>query len=155
MRLLVAEKLQDEVRDLEGHVEQRRRGGEWQDLELMALGASSMAGKGTAQEDVRRAIELLCKVWHGYGPMRRSYKAPASLNSKGWNAHTRLQIQTNAFHRYDADTGQVGIFLEPTLAMANHSCIPNAFVHFIGRGAILRAEAPIRAGDEIQISYTG
>jgi SET and MYND domain-containing protein len=33
--------------------------------------------------------------------------------------------------------------------------MPNAFVQFIGRKAILRAETPIQAGDEIQLSYTG
>ncbi|KAF7546941.1 hypothetical protein G7Z17_g8059 [Cylindrodendrum hubeiense] len=38
--------------------------------------------------------------------------------------------------------------------MANHSCIPNAMVQFIGRKAILRAESLIQAGDEIEISYT-
>lgn len=53
------------------------------------------------------------------------------------------------------DLGQVGVFLEPTLAMANHSCVPNAVVQFVGRKAILRAERPIQAGDEIEISYTG
>lgn len=51
--------------------------------------------------------------------------------------------------------GHVGIFLEPTLAMANHSCIPNAFVQFVGRTAVLRAESRIQNGDEIEISYTG
>lgn len=39
--------------------------------------------------------------------------------------------------------------------MVNHSCIPNAMVQFMGRRAILRAEMPIKAGDEIEISYTG
>lgn len=39
--------------------------------------------------------------------------------------------------------------------MANHSCIPNALVQFVGRKAILRAEKDIQAGDEIEISYTG
>ena len=39
--------------------------------------------------------------------------------------------------------------------MANHSCIPNAFVQFVGRDAVLRAETPIAAGDEVEISYTG
>lgn len=71
------------------------------------------------------------------------------------NEPATLKIQTNAFHRYDVDLGQVGIFLEPTLAMANHSCIPNALVQFIGRKAILRAEMPIKSGEEIVISYTG
>ncbi|KAG8421595.1 hypothetical protein J3458_003461 [Metarhizium acridum] len=76
------------------------------------------------ESNVRKAVELLCK------------------------------IQTNAFHRWDVDLGQVGVFLEPTLAMANHSCVPNAVVQFVGRKAILRAERPIQAGDEIEISYT-
>jgi SET and MYND domain-containing protein len=39
--------------------------------------------------------------------------------------------------------------------MANHSCIPNAMVQFVGRRAILRAEKPIKADQEIEISYTG
>jgi SET and MYND domain-containing protein len=49
----------------------------------------------------------------------------------------------------------VGIFLGPKLAMANHSCIPNSMVQFVGRKAILRAEKPIKVDDEIEISYTG
>lgn len=39
--------------------------------------------------------------------------------------------------------------------MANHSCIPNATVLFIGRTAVLRAERAIREGEEIEICYTG
>jgi SET and MYND domain-containing protein len=39
--------------------------------------------------------------------------------------------------------------------MANHSCIPNAMVQFVGRRAVLRAETDIQAGQEIEISYTG
>ena len=62
---------------------------------------------------------------------------------------------TNGFQRFDPDSGQAGLFLEPTLAMANHSCIPNATVDFIGREAMLRAVAPIAARDEIEISYIG
>lgn len=50
--------------------------------------------------------------------------------------------------------GVIGLFLEPTLAMANHSCIPNAAVQFIGRNALFIAENPIRAGDEIELAYT-
>lgn len=38
--------------------------------------------------------------------------------------------------------------------MANHSCIPNAAVQFIGRNTLLIAENPIRAGDEIELAYT-
>ncbi|KAJ2897869.1 uncharacterized protein MKZ38_004328 [Zalerion maritima] len=63
------------------------------------------------------------------------------------------KIQTNAFHRLDLDFGQDGIFLDPTLAMVNHSCVPNAFVYFMGRNACLKAERPIEKGEEVTISY--
>lgn len=53
------------------------------------------------------------------------------------------------------DTGQAGIFLHPKLAMVNHSCVPNAAVSFSGRKAFLRAELPIKEGDEVTISYIG
>ncbi|KAF4963161.1 hypothetical protein FSARC_8787 [Fusarium sarcochroum] len=112
------------LEDLEGNVTSWRKSEKWADMEMMAMGASAFAGLGTGQEEVQKAMTLLCK------------------------------IQTNAFHRYDADLGQVGIFLGPKLAMANHSCIPNAMVQFVGRKAILRAEKPIKVDDEIEISYT-
>ncbi|KND90266.1 Histone-lysine N-methyltransferase SMYD3 [Tolypocladium ophioglossoides CBS 100239] len=123
--LLVGE-VGDAVGGLEGHVRRRRDdgGAAWRDLEMMGMAGCAFAGRPGGEDEVRRAVDLLCK------------------------------IQTNAFHRYDADLGQVGIFLEPTLAMANHSCVPNALVQFIGRTAVLRAERPIEAGEEIEISYT-
>ncbi|KAF4989369.1 hypothetical protein FDECE_14736 [Fusarium decemcellulare] len=110
--------------DLESNIGNWRHSEKWPDMEMMAMGASAFAGLGTTQESVQKALTLLCK------------------------------IQTNAFHRYDADLGQVGIFLEPMLAMVNHSCIPNAVVQFVGKRAILRAERPIQVSDEIEISYT-
>ncbi|RCI07845.1 hypothetical protein L249_5811 [Ophiocordyceps polyrhachis-furcata BCC 54312] len=101
------------------------------DLLVMARAGCAFAGVevGEGEADIvgsgqMRALDLLCK------------------------------IQNNAFHIYDADLREEGIFLEPKLAMANHSCIPNALVHFVGRTAILTAERPIKAGDEIEIAYT-
>lgn len=80
-----------------------------------------------------------------------------NLGGKHTGCHMLIgtQIQTNAFDRTDVDTGQAGIFLHPTLAMVNHSCVPNTAVSFTGRQAILRAELPIKEGDEITISYVG
>jgi hypothetical protein len=46
-----------------------------------------------------------------------------------------------------------GIFLDAGLAMANHSCVPNAFIGFDKRTAVLRTERPIQEGEEITISY--
>ncbi|KAJ4272186.1 hypothetical protein NW762_000897 [Fusarium torreyae] len=124
VQALVKPEIGAALEDLEGNVASWRKSEKWADMEMMAMGASAFAGLGTGLEEVQKAMTLLCK------------------------------IQTNAFHRYDADLGQVGIFLEPKLAMANHSCIPNAMVQFVGRKAMLRAEKPINVDDEIEISYT-
>jgi SET and MYND domain-containing protein len=64
-------------------------------------------------------------------------------------------LQTNAFDRRDKDVGAAGVFLDVDLAMANHSCVPNAYVCFVGRTAALRAEREIKVGEEIVISYIG
>ncbi|KAH6961402.1 hypothetical protein DER45DRAFT_520685 [Fusarium avenaceum] len=124
IQALVKPEISVVLEDLEGNVVSWRNSEKWADMEMMAMGASSFAGLGTGQAEIQKALTLLCK------------------------------IQTNAFHRYDADLGQVGIFLGPKLAMANHSCIPNAMVQFVGRRAILRAEKPIEVDQEIEISYT-
>lgn len=39
--------------------------------------------------------------------------------------------------------------------MVNHSCVPNSFVQFDGREAILRANRAIKEGEEVEISYIG
>jgi hypothetical protein len=64
-------------------------------------------------------------------------------------------MQMNTFHRYDADVQDAGVCLDPTLAMANHSCLPNAMIHFMGRYAVLIALQTINVGEEVEISYIG
>ncbi|KAB5581118.1 hypothetical protein GE09DRAFT_1020938 [Coniochaeta sp. 2T2.1] len=63
------------------------------------------------------------------------------------------KLQTNAFDRRDEDVGAAGVLLDVDLAMANHSCLPNAYVVFAGRTATLRAERDIGVGEEVEISY--
>ncbi|EPE08888.1 mynd finger domain-containing protein [Ophiostoma piceae UAMH 11346] len=63
------------------------------------------------------------------------------------------RIHTNSFDRSDVDTATSGLYLDTTLAMVNHSCMPNAVVAFVGQKAYLRAQAPVAAGDELTISY--
>ncbi|KAK0656182.1 hypothetical protein B0T16DRAFT_315127 [Cercophora newfieldiana] len=109
---------------LEGNVESfRREEGVWADFELQAMAAVVYGGLLESDEMLARAKEILCK------------------------------IQTNAFNRLDADTGMAGIFLDAELSMINHSCVPNAFIGFDKRVAMLRAERDIAVGDEIEISY--
>jgi hypothetical protein len=60
---------------------------------------------------------------------------------------------TNAFRATLADDTPVGLCFEPTLALANHSCNPNAIVVFDGRSVALRELGAIEKGEQIFISY--
>ncbi|KAF4122510.1 [histone H3]-lysine4/36 N-trimethyltransferase SMYD, partial [Geosmithia morbida] len=117
-------RVKDGLADLESHVEAWRSGAQWPDVEMMATAACAYAGLETDDDNIKKACEIMCK------------------------------IQTNAFNWADPDMGQVAVFIEPTLAMMNHSCMPNAMIQLIGRNIVLRAETHIQAGDEIEISYT-
>lgn len=50
------------LKDLEGHVSQRRGQPGWADWEMMAMAACAFAGLGTEEEVVSKAVSLLCKV---------------------------------------------------------------------------------------------
>ncbi|KAK3384728.1 hypothetical protein B0T24DRAFT_673503 [Lasiosphaeria ovina] len=109
---------------LEGNVDAFKRDAEvWNDLKLQSMAAVVYGGILESEEMLERAERVICK------------------------------IQTNAFNWLDADTGRAGVFLDPALAMVNHSCVPNAFIGFNGRTATLRAQQGIEPGDEIEISY--
>jgi hypothetical protein len=62
-------------------------------------------------------------------------------------------MTTNAFRATLPDDTPIGLCYEPTLAFANHSCIPNAFIMFDGRCISLVALDTIRADKQIFISY--
>ena len=47
----------------------------------------------------------------------------------------------------------MGLCFSPTLARANHSCTPNAFIVFDSRNVSLQALRPIKRDEEIFISY--
>ncbi|KAK1757723.1 hypothetical protein QBC47DRAFT_376838 [Echria macrotheca] len=109
---------------LRGNVEAYKRDADlWEGFKLQSMAAIVYSGLPETEEQLATAAEVLCK------------------------------IQTNAFDRMDADTGKAGIYVDAELSMVNHSCIPNAFVAFDKRTAILRARRPIAGGDEIEICY--
>ncbi|TRX90196.1 hypothetical protein FHL15_008924 [Xylaria flabelliformis] len=111
--------------ELEGHVDKFRRKSDklWADMELQAMAALHYLGRETNAKSLAEAIEILCKS------------------------------QVNSFNRLDEDIEQTGLFMNPALAMVNHSCIPNAFVQFVGRKAVLHAYQEIGKDEEIEISY--
>lgn len=67
--LLMDDGVAARMEGLEGHAKAWREGKSWADVEMMAMGACAYAGKGTAEADIRRACELMCKVClkNGYG----------------------------------------------------------------------------------------
>lgn len=139
------EELRKRFGALEGNVDKfKLREDVWKDVGLQAYGGMAYSGRKETDDELNMARDILCKVRNQHGA---SARREAELTSR--------QIQTNSFDRTDVDTGQAGIFLHQTLAMCNHSCIPNAVVAFSGRHAMLRAELPIKEGDEITISYIG
>ncbi|OTA97937.1 hypothetical protein M434DRAFT_391545 [Hypoxylon sp. CO27-5] len=112
--------------ELEGHFERERTqasGGTEQAMIFQARAALHYMGREESHDSIMEAIEVLC------------------------------QLQVNSFNRLDVDTGQSGVYVNTALAMLNHSCIPNAFVQFVGRKAILHAFQEIKKGEEIEISY--
>jgi hypothetical protein len=62
-------------------------------------------------------------------------------------------MTANAFRITLADNTVVGLCFEPILALANHSCNPNASVMFDGRIVSLRALDSIKKDEQIFISY--
>ena len=65
-------------------------------------------------------------------------------------------IKTNAFGIYEAGVGglsNVGLGLYPLFGRANHECDPSAVWTFDGTQAVLRALRPLRAGEQVTISY--
>ncbi|KAG4432714.1 hypothetical protein IFR05_011814, partial [Cadophora sp. M221] len=62
-------------------------------------------------------------------------------------------LSTNAFRITLPDNTPVGLCFSPTLARANQSCTPNAFIVFDSRTVSLQALRPIKKDEEIFISY--
>lgn len=145
MQALLVKDIGDRVMELEGNLNIWQEDTEWATFQLVAAGAVTYAGLAMTMANLTRASDLLFKV----RPCNTHIYKLAPIT------HFHVQIQTNCFQREDELVGQVGIFLEPTIARANHSCVPNAFVHFSNRTVVLRAEASIQLGEEIQISYSG
>jgi SET and MYND domain-containing protein len=74
LRVLVKDNVAAALETLEGHVAQRRDRQGWADLQMMAMGACGFAGKGTGEEQVRRALDILCKVWPSIHPWKRTIR---------------------------------------------------------------------------------
>lgn len=65
VQALLREDLADALDGLEGHAARRREqsgAAEWREMEIMAMAACAFAGKPVNEKEVRRAVDLLCKV---------------------------------------------------------------------------------------------
>ncbi|KAI1176668.1 SET domain-containing protein [Nemania sp. FL0916] len=125
VQVLLRPEMSSAMAGRQGHVDafRRKSGKFWADMELQALAALHYLGREADAKKLADAIEILCK------------------------------LQVNSFSRIDEDVGQTGLFMNPDLALVNHSCMPNAFVQFVGRKAVLHAYQAIEKDEEILISY--
>ncbi|RDL38590.1 SET protein [Venustampulla echinocandica] len=62
-------------------------------------------------------------------------------------------MRINGFRAALPDDTPIGLCYEPTLALANHSCMPNGFIMFDGRCVSIIALNPIKKDDNIFITY--
>ncbi|KAI1142798.1 SET domain-containing protein [Hypoxylon sp. FL0543] len=126
VQALVRPELLAAMADMEAHADKDRTlasGGTRAEIEFQAQAALHYMGREATPQSITEAADIMCK------------------------------IQVNSFSRGAGDIGQNGFYSGPALAMLNHSCIPNAFVTFEGRDAILHANREIKEGQEIEISY--
>ncbi|KAI2619374.1 hypothetical protein GGS26DRAFT_330278 [Hypomontagnella submonticulosa] len=111
------------IAEMEGHAEKEGADGKRPLLEFQARAILNYMHRQTTQKSMGETIDVICK------------------------------LKINSFNRTDVDIGQSGVYFNPMVAMLNHSCIPNAYVQFMGRKAILHAYREIKEGEEIEISY--
>ncbi|SPO04254.1 uncharacterized protein DNG_06937 [Cephalotrichum gorgonifer] len=129
LQVVVRKDAWHEVSRLEGNEGGfRAEAGRWGDLRLQG-------------EMVRRVLGR-DPEWVGGGDVVGKYAA------------AMCKLLTNMFNVHDPDFNYDAVFLDTSLAMANHSCVPNASVHIYGRTAILVSDRAIAKDEEITISYT-
>ncbi|KAI1767580.1 hypothetical protein GGR53DRAFT_99909 [Hypoxylon sp. FL1150] len=125
VQVLVRPEMAAAVAEMEGHPE-KQRGREskvWFDIQLQARGSLHYVGREESEENIDEVAGIVCK------------------------------LMVNSFTMRDTDLDESGLYTNAALAMINHSCVPNAFVDFVGRTAILHAKRAIKEGEEIEISY--
>ncbi|KAL1901923.1 hypothetical protein Sste5346_001628 [Sporothrix stenoceras] len=118
-----SEQLRTTIQNLEGNAPAFISNREMWNDFKLQAAAACQFTKWLGEDQIRTAVEIMCR------------------------------IHTNSFDRRDHNLTQSGMFLDSNLAMANHSCLPNAVVGFFGPKTWLRAQEPIKVGDEITISY--
>lgn len=86
-------------------LEKKAEGDEWRDVEMMAMAACAFSGKGTGEELVRRAVEMLCKVGYQLG---------------GWISFgIRIRMLTRSF---DGSRFKTTLFRDSTLTWGLLDC---------------------------------
>ncbi|CAK7270133.1 hypothetical protein SEPCBS57363_003949 [Sporothrix epigloea] len=113
------------------------------DFESLESNLSAFKAKSGTMEDLGWQVALACRL----------LSSLVSEEVKAMAVDILARVYTNALDRTEKSSGQSGICIDATLSMVNHSCLPNAFVAYLGRTAYLRAQHPIAADDEITICY--
>ncbi|KAG5366986.1 N-lysine methyltransferase SMYD2 [Yarrowia sp. B02] len=97
--------------------------------------------------------------WPALDTLRVAAEALISRNaSRGHSLEQIIEyagmLFINQYTRCDDLGRQGGYIFDPTLALINHSCVPNAYLLFRGRKVHLVCWKPINEGDEVFLSYS-
>jgi hypothetical protein len=120
------------------HIDDFRKNKAYENIELMAMGASqfSLTQNMFNKDFVAAMYARVC-------PSIPTTKAPADSS----------QVLTNSLTLITPSLDPLGLILDPTLGHLNHSCNPNAFVMMDGPAVSLRTLKPIGKDEEVYISY--
>lgn len=93
----------------------------------------------------RLAEDVFCQIL-------QEYPTPEPQN-KGRYSQALATVKLNAFGMYNASGDEIGYSLSPSLAMVNHSCLPNCQQITTNGKCMLIALRDIPIGDELTFCY--
>ncbi|EPE36391.1 SET [Glarea lozoyensis ATCC 20868] len=130
--------LDERSKGLESHIDELKKDQRrWEDMFLQARAAVEFSKSPPAKMEM--CTRLLCIVSQGHQIIR--------------DYLMMYKMATNAFRATLPDDTPIGLCYEPTLALANHSCTPNAYIMFDGRSISLIALDSIEQDEQLFISY--
>ena len=125
------------VLQLPSHVEDFKQLPIWENIELMAVGASQFSlTQDMFNKDFVAAMYARVRLSSQYQP-------PADFS----------KILTNSLTLITPTLDPLGLIFDPLLGHINHSCDPNAFIIMDGARTSLRTLTPLKPSDEVFISY--
>jgi hypothetical protein len=125
------------IGQLQTHIDDFKQNGLYENIELMAMGASQFS---LTQNMFN--MDLVAAMY-----ARVCWSFPC------WSFANTREILSNSLTLITPSLDPLGLMFDPVLGHINHSCEPNAFVMMDGPSVSLRTLVPIEKDQEVYISY--